>query len=322
MTTFGSLSLGSRLKRLSDRLIQDVVEIYQSQQIELNPTFFPLFNLLAQQGAQTVTQAAELLGVSHPAISKIARAMLKEGWISKTPDPQDERRQLLTLTAKSEHLLQAIQPVWHEIRQYLDQLMAEQQHPLLTALNEFEQRLQQHGFVQPVINRLEQQVRIDEIDIIGWQPALRDEFKRLNMAWLDHYFNGELTTLDRQALDHPESYYLARGGYIWFARHQGSIVGCIALAKHSDTRFEISKMGVEPNLQGNGAGRLLLLTALNKARELHAHDIYLESSSKLERALQLYRNMGFQEIPHPDGQSVYPRADIYMHIPLLPEVAI
>ena len=39
MKSFGSLSLGSRLKRLSDRLVHDVIRLYQSQGIELNPTF-------------------------------------------------------------------------------------------------------------------------------------------------------------------------------------------------------------------------------------------------------------------------------------------
>jgi len=58
MKSFGSLSLGSRLKRLSDRLVHDVIRLYQSQGIELNPTFFPLFNMLHQQGAMTVTDAA------------------------------------------------------------------------------------------------------------------------------------------------------------------------------------------------------------------------------------------------------------------------
>lgn len=316
MKVYGSLSLGSRLKRLSDRLVQDVVDIYQAQGVELNPSFFPLFNLLHQQGAQSVTQAAELLGVSHPAISKIARKMIAEGWVVKTTDPGDERRQLLALTQQSEALLLTIRPIWREIKEYLDQLMTQQRFPLLAALDEFERAVDSAGFVQPVLDNLNKRVQLSSIEILGWDASLREDFKQLNLEWLIKHFNGELTDYDQAALDTPESYYLSRGGYIWFARYAGDIVGCVALARHSDQQYEISKMGVKEDVQGCGVGRKLILTALEKARQLGASEVYLESATKLERALRLYRNMGFREIPHPNGKSIYPRSDIYMTLSL------
>lgn len=314
MQTYGNLSLGSRLKRLSDQMIQDVSEIYQQQGIELNPTFFPLFNLLYQQGALSITQAAEMLHVSHPAISKIAKQMIKEGWIDKTADPSDVRRQLLTLTPQSETLLIEIKPIWQEIKAYLDQLMLQQPQHLLQALSQFEQALQQKGFVEPVLERLNKNIQVEHVEILNWQSELRHYFHSLNKAWLDKYFDGVMIDLDQQALDNPESYYLARGGYIWFARLEGEIVGCVALAKHNEKLFEISKMGVQEGLRGFGIGRQLLLTALAKARQLQAETIYLETNSKLKRALQLYKHVGFHTLPHPDGQSVYPRSDTYMEL--------
>lgn len=316
MRQFGSLSLGSRLKRLSDQLFQDVIEIYQRSDIPLSPTYFPLFNLLAQHGSASVTEAAEQLNVSHPAISKMARKMLAEGWLCKTPDPKDERRQLLALSSQSEQLLVSIQPVWHEIRHYLDSLMAQHQHSLLNALDEFENDLRKHGFVEPVLQQLGQQRAVAQIEILNWSPEYREHFRSLNLAWLDKYFDGELTEHDRSALDEPESYYLSRGGYIWFARVKNDIVGCVALACHGNGCFEISKMGVTDQLQGFGIGRQLLLTALDKARALNATHLYLESSTKLERAIALYRHMGFREVPHPNGCSIYPRSDIYMTLQL------
>mgnify|MGYP003883077053 CR=1 FL=1 len=316
MQRFGSLSLGSRLKRLSDRLIADVVEIYQVQGIPLHPTFFPLFSLLHGEGAMPVTQAAELLGVSHPAISKIARKMIDEGWVTKTADPADERRQLLALTEQSEQLLVQIRPIWAEIKRYLDQLMDGQQHPLLASLGEFESLINAQGFVAPVLEQLEQRTQMTRIDILPWDASLRDNFKALNLEWLDRYFDGELTAYDREALDNPEGYYLARGGYIWFALNGEQVIGTVALARHSESRYEISKMGVEHDVQGLGVGRQLILTALDKAREQGASEVFLETASKLGRAMRLYQNIGFREIPHPDGQSVYPRSDVYMQLTL------
>ncbi|UTW02021.1 bifunctional helix-turn-helix transcriptional regulator/GNAT family N-acetyltransferase [Amphritea atlantica] len=320
MKSFGSLSLGSRLKRLSDRLVQDVIRLYQSQGIELNPTFFPLFNMLHQQGAMTVTEAAEKLGVSHPAISKIARKMQQEGWLSKTTDPQDERRQLLTLTLKSESLLEQIAPVWNAIQAQLDSLISSQQHPLLASLEEFEAVLQQQGLYTPVVQQLERRNEGQNIVIQGWDAELRADFRRLNMAWLNRYFDGQVTERDREALNNPEAYYLARGGYIWFARNtaDNQVVGCVALVRHTDERFEIAKMGVDEAWQTVGVGRRLLMAALDKARERGASEVFLESSGKLERALQLYQNLGFRQVPHPEGGSYYERADIYMTLSLRP----
>lgn len=316
MQRFGSLSLGSRLRRLSDQLIADVVEIYRAQGVPLHPTFFPLFGLLHSEGAMPVTRAAELLGVSHPAISKIARKMIDEGWVQKTPDPADERRQLLALTENSTELLEQIQPIWAEIKGRLDQLMAQQTHPLLAALTEFEAAVEQAGFVQPVLQQLTQRKKLAGFEILPWQAEYRQLFHDLNRDWLNRFFDGEYTENDRQGLENPEGYYLAKGGYIWFARNQGQIIGCVALARHSATRYEVSKMGVQHDSQGLGVGRELILTALDKAREQGATEVFLETASCLERAMRLYQNLGFRQIRHPEGKSVYPRSDVYMQLTL------
>lgn len=316
MKSFGSLSLGSRLKRLSDRLIQNVVEIYQAQGINLSPSYFPLFNLIHHQGPQSVTEAADQLGVSHPAISKIAQKMIKEGWLIKTADPCDTRRNLLSFSLQSEELLQKIKPIWLHIKEYLDQLMAKQNHSLLVALDEFEQVIDRQGFVQPVLSNIKQAIQRQELEIISWDSNLREHFKRLNMQWLDQYFDGELTDLDIEALNNPEGYYLSRGGAIWFARYQGNIVGCVSLARHRSDLFEISKMAVVDGLQGLGIGSQLMIAALEKARQYGATDVYLETAACLTRGVKFYQRFGFQIQPHPLGKSIYPRADLYMTLTL------
>ncbi|MGB1237353.1 MAG: bifunctional helix-turn-helix transcriptional regulator/GNAT family N-acetyltransferase [Pseudomonadales bacterium] len=315
MQQMGCLTLGSRLKRLSDVLYRDVAEIYRARGIDLNPTYYPLFNLLHMRGPLSVTQAAELLFVSHPAISKIARSMIADELIYKAPDPSDERRSFLALDKKSLALLQQLEPVWQHMKNYLDTLMAQQQHPLLEALNEFERDYQRKGFIDPILQSLATP-SLAQVEISGWDSALREDFKRLNLDWINGYFNGELNQLDQQALNNPESYYLSRGGYIWFAKLESDVVGCVALANHGDGIWEISKMGVDQAYQGFGIGRQLLLVALQKARQLNAARLYLETSSKLPKAITLYRNTGFVEGAHPKGKSEYARSDIYMELPL------
>ena len=316
MKTLGCLSLGSRFKRLSDRLYKDVASIYQEQQIDLHPTYYPLFNLLHQQGPLSVTQAAELLNVSHPAISKIANKMHGEQLIFKSLDPKDERRTLLALDDKGLLLLHKIEPILFQMRSYLDSLIAKQQHSILESLDEFEKAYDEKGLVNPVLNALVTSINPQQVVLLNWQSALKDNFRRLNLAWLTKYFNAQLNELDEQSLNNPESYYLARGGYIWFAQLEEKIVGCVALAHHGDGNYEISKMAVEEQYQGYGIGRKMLLGAVDKALSLQAKTIYLETSSLLPKALTLYQHMGFKETEHPNGTSNYQRSDIYMELRL------
>jgi len=314
MQTLGCLSLGSRFKRLSDRLYKDVASIYQERGIDLHPSYFPLFNLLHIRGPLSVTQAAELLNVSHPAISKIANKMQAEQLLYKTSDPRDERRYFLALDEKARQLLQNIDPILREMRQYLDSIIDAQQFSILKALQEFEQAYNEKGLVNPVLNALANNVDPNQLSIESWQSELKQEFYRLNYAWIEKYFNAQLNDLDQQALQNPEGYYLARGGYIWFAKLNQKIVGCIALANHGEGRYEISKMGVDEHYQGHGIGRKLLLRALQKSRQLHARTLYLETSSLLLRAITLYQHMGFTQCEHPNGVSNYQRSDIYMEL--------
>ena len=53
------------------------------------------------------------------------------------------------------------------------------------------------------------------LTVISFDPALRDEFRRLNVAWLERYFNVE--PIDEQVLGDPEGEILAPGGEILFA---------------------------------------------------------------------------------------------------------
>lgn len=316
MQTLGCLSLGSRFKRLSDRMYKDVASIYQEQEIDLHPSYFPLFNLLHTKGPLTVTQAAQLLHVSHPAISKIANKMQAEKLLFKTSDPSDERRFYLTLDDKATALLLKIEPVLDEMRDYLDSIIDTQQFPILKALTEFERAYDERGLINPVLNALANNIKTQSLSIEHWHSDLKEDFYRLNAAWINKYFNGHFNDLDTQALETPESYYLARGGYIWFAKFEQNIVGCIALANHDNGCYEISKMGVDEQYQGQGIGRKLMLVALQKARQLQANTLYLETSSLLPRALTLYQHMGFSQMEHPNGVSNYLRSDIYMELKL------
>ena len=234
----------------------------------------------------------------------------------KTCDPSDERRYFLALEDKTLLLLHKIEPGLLEMRNYLGFIIQKQTHSIMQSLDKFETVYDEKGIVNHLLNVLTKKAREQHVEIINWQSNLKDDFYRLNFAWIKKYFNAQLNTLGRQTLERPESYYLARGSYICFAVLETKVVGCIAIANHGDGDgdglFEISKIAVQEQHQSFAIGRKMLLTALDKTRQLKANNVYLKTSSLLPRELPLYQKMGFKEAVHPDGVSAYWRFDMYM----------
>lgn len=153
------------------------------------------------------------------------------------------------------------------------------------------------------------------VEIIEFQPELRSFFKSLNMAWITQYFKVE--PADERALDNPETSILEPGGAILFARlpETGEIVGTCALIKVDDSHYELGKMAVKEEVRGRKIGKRLLEAAIAKARKLGAHYMTLETNSDLTPAINLYKSLGFIQLPFPE-ESPYERADVFMRLDL------
>ncbi len=153
------------------------------------------------------------------------------------------------------------------------------------------------------------------IKIIPYTSAHAAAFKAINEEWIMKYFKMEDS--DYKALDHPKEYILDRGGAILVAIEEGEVVGVCALIKmdHPDYEFELAKMGVRPQMHGKGIGYLIGRAIIEKAREMGAKKIYLETNSCLTPAIKLYFKLGFTEV---EGISTpYERCNFQMEMKLL-----
>jgi GNAT superfamily N-acetyltransferase len=152
----------------------------------------------------------------------------------------------------------------------------------------------------------------DELRIVRFDPAYRDAFRRLNLAWLTRYLIIE--PVDERVLADPEGEILAPGGEILFALLGGEVVGTVALKADSEGVFELAKMAVDERHQGRGYGVRLLEAACALARERGAQRVILYSRRVLATAVAMYGKYGFSEVPLTDscGTSPYGRCDIKM----------
>ena len=146
------------------------------------------------------------------------------------------------------------------------------------------------------------------LEIITFNSAYSKDFYNLNAEWLKKYFYIE--PYDKKVLRNPKEYIIDSGGFIFFIKNQNKVVGTIALINQG-TYFELSKMAILPKYRGLKIGLKLIYYCIDFAKQKKWKCIILYSHKKLVPAINLYRKVGFVEIPlEKDGH--YERANIKM----------
>ena len=151
-----------------------------------------------------------------------------------------------------------------------------------------------------------------DIRVVPYEPAYRASFRDLNLEWITAHF--EVEEEDRRVLDDPEGEILAPGGTILIALEGGRTIGTGALIRTGPQEFELAKMAVTAHARGRGVGRALCQALIALARDRGAVRLELMSQTTLAPALQLYRSLGFVEVPL--GPAPYKRANIRMALEL------
>ncbi|MEE2770948.1 MAG: GNAT family N-acetyltransferase [Bacteroidota bacterium] len=146
-----------------------------------------------------------------------------------------------------------------------------------------------------------------------WKPELSEDFKNLNLQWLEEFFWVE--EHDREVLGNPEKQIIAPGGNILFVMEEEEAVSCVALMKISEGIFELTKMAVKPALRGKKIGNRLLEETINFSKKQNWDELIIYSNTKLENAIHLYRKFGFIEIPI-EQNGPYSRGNIKMRLNL------
>ena len=153
------------------------------------------------------------------------------------------------------------------------------------------------------------------VEIVDFRVEHADAFRQMNLDWINQYWKVE--DADRLYLDHPQEKILDRGGAIFMALFEGETVGTVALIPMEGGTYELAKMAVDQNARGKGIGWQLGKMLLDRAREMGATRVYLESNTILEPAINLYRKLGFKQVE--GGASPYDRCNIQMEIKLTGE---
>jgi ribosomal protein S18 acetylase RimI-like enzyme len=97
-------------------------------------------------------------------------------------------------------------------------------------------------------------------------------------------------------MQQPLKKYGPPAGVLYLASLGEEVAGCIALMPLSEAgTCEMKRLYVRPHLRRNKIGDLLVAQLLHTARELQYHTMKLDTLTRLEAAIALYRRYGFEE---------------------------
>ena len=307
----GEAAFGTRLRILTERFFQDGAKLYQSQNVDFEPRWFTIFNLLSTKSPLTITEITSELSYTQPAVTQIVNILIKKGLVKVVKDKSDTRKKLIALSPKGLTLLDELKPIWQGFEEAVRTLFAELGYDLLYIISKTENALDKKDMYERVSEKIKER-QLESVELVKYSTENKDKFRELNYEWLEKYFKVEPE--DKKLLNDPEGEIINKGGEVIFARYKNEIVGTVALIKYSESEYELAKMAVTDKAQGRQIGKKLAEEIIRLASEKNADTLFLETNIRLNAAMKLYEKLGFELVEN--NHSKYARSTIKMELKL------
>lgn len=278
----GAVMLGSRLKRLAERLQSGAELIARDCGLDTQPSEMAMLAALDRAGAMTVGEATVRLGISQPAVTRLVRQLAAAGLVEAQAVAGDRRARRIGLTPRGHEAMELARTVmWPRLQAAVEELCDVE--VLLREVAAAETALA----AAPLEHRPQ-----GGLAIRRFSDELAPHFDRINREWIEDMY--ALEQLDIDQLEHPRANIVAPGGDILFVEDpQLGIVGTCGLLKTGPREFELIKMGVSRAARGRKAGEFLLAATIERAFAMGAERLFLLTNSKSQAAIHLYEKLGF-----------------------------
>ncbi len=301
----GPIFVGSRLKRLAERLQAGAARVRADAGLTVQPAHMPLLSAL-DRGPLTVGQLAGAVGTSQPGVTRAASQLVSLGLIEASQG-LDQRQRTLSLTPAGRVVMARVKMiVWPRVKAAVNEMCDGLSGPLLEHIAGLETALARSPLNERVVRFASERPLIRE-----FSDDLAVTFHEINAEWINSMF--KLEESDLEVLQDPRGRIIDCGGAILFVEAAGlGIVGTCALRRSGDDSFELTKMGVCASARGLKAGEFLLAATIDRAAAMNAKTLYLLTNRRCEAAIHLYEKLGFchdAEIMEKYG-SRYERCDV------------
>ena len=138
----GFLTLGSRFRRLGERLQAEVQELARAEGITLPAALFPTVGVLAEAGTLTVGELAQALGISQPGATRNVDRLVTLGLVEAVGGGADRRVRAVALSDRGRQLVRATEhDLWPRVAQAVAEICGGHHGPLLDLLAGIERAL-------------------------------------------------------------------------------------------------------------------------------------------------------------------------------------
>lgn len=282
----GPIFLGSRLKRLAERMQAGAARIIADAGLSLQPAQMPLICAL-DRGPMTVGELVETVGSSQPGVTRAVGQLVAMGLVESVRG-EDQRQRTLSLTPAGRAAMTRIRLlVWPRVGRAVDEMLDGLSGPLLDQI----------GGIEDALAARPLDVRVGALGsglvIHDFRDDLAAAFHDINAEWIDAMFQME--DADREVLENPRARIVDPGGAILFVEAPGlGVIGTCALQRTGAGSYELTKMGVREAARGLKAGEYLLAATIARAQEMGVETLYLLTNRKCASAIHLYEKLGFR----------------------------
>jgi DNA-binding MarR family transcriptional regulator len=131
----GYLALGTRLKRIGERLQAHTQRILDAHDLSIPAGQFPFLAALDRLGPLAIGELADAVGVTQPGATRAAAQLAEAGLVTITPVRDDQRRRSVELSAEGKRLVAAGKRVaWPVVERAVRSLCRELEGSLLDQL--------------------------------------------------------------------------------------------------------------------------------------------------------------------------------------------
>ena len=150
----GYLALGSRPKRISERLQTEVQVLMDHNDVPIQAFQYPLLASLDENGPMDIGALAKTLGVSQPGVTRNVAQLAKNGLVELSTGSKDKRQKIVSLTVSGRELVDHGRTViWPQIEYCLQEILSEEPGTLLDHLGRLEDGLRSASFKKRIDER-------------------------------------------------------------------------------------------------------------------------------------------------------------------------
>jgi DNA-binding MarR family transcriptional regulator len=121
----GLLTLGTRLKRLGERMQADVGRLARREGVDVPVGLLPVLGALHQYGSLTVGELARAIGIAQPGVTRGLGRLERMGLVELSRGVDDQRRRHVALTAHgSQEVSRMRTDLWPRVSQAVEEVCA------------------------------------------------------------------------------------------------------------------------------------------------------------------------------------------------------